>query len=85
MYRAHRHRGDWQSLVDSFAASYHVAKTEPARYDAMSRVATERMRGYCSQQAVWEKFSKFLEQCFPAQSRSTAPAEMRTVRPAQCA
>ena len=83
MYRAHRYRGDWQSLVDAIGASYRVAKAEPERYDAMSRVATERMRGYCSQQAVWEKFSAFVEQCFPAQSK--APAEERTVQPAQCA
>ena len=73
MYRAHRYRGDWQSLLDAISASYRVAKEQPDRYAAMSRSATERMRGYCSQEAVWEKFNSFVAQCFPPLSK--APVE----------
>jgi glycosyltransferase involved in cell wall biosynthesis len=60
MYRAHRYRIDWQSLVEAFDASYQISKERPEQYRRMSANAIARMRGFCSQQVVWDKFSAFV-------------------------
>jgi glycosyltransferase involved in cell wall biosynthesis len=58
--RAHRCRIDWQSLVAAFGDSYEVARFQPDRYQQMSRLATERLKQHCSEQAVHERLGRFI-------------------------
>jgi glycosyltransferase involved in cell wall biosynthesis len=60
-FRAHRFRTDWQSLAEAFSASYELKRRNPRRYDDMARAAVARMRDYCSEPVVWEKFARFVE------------------------
>ena len=62
MLRAHRHRIDWQSLVEAYRASYSVAKQQPETYERMSRGATARQREHCSEAAVYAKLKELVEQ-----------------------
>ena len=76
VFRAHRYRTDWQSLVHAFSASYDLERRNPRRYDEMARGAVARMRDYCSERVVWEKFACFVELRLRAQpGRSVGPLE----------
>lgn len=82
MYRAHRYRIDWESLVDAFDASYRVAKERPEQYRKMSGDALARMRGFCSQDAVWKKFSAFVNLITGGQRSELTHAHAVAQRPA---
>lgn len=69
--RAHRYRGDWQSLTEAYREAYLVAKDQPEQYRKMSRAAATRMQGYCSQEVVYGKLLRFLAEV-PALSRADA-------------
>jgi len=60
--RARRYRGDWQSLVEAYRDAYRLAKEQPERYRRMSEVAASRMQSHCSEQSVYEKLQRFLQQ-----------------------
>jgi acetyltransferase-like isoleucine patch superfamily enzyme len=60
VFRAHRYRVDWQSLVCAFRRSYAVAKEEPALYAAMAQRASARLRDHCSEGVALEALSQFL-------------------------
>jgi glycosyltransferase involved in cell wall biosynthesis len=78
MFRTWQHRIDMASLMQAFRESYRVARDDPERYRAMSKSATERLRGYCSTQVVRERLVQFLEPRLdavpPTGSRATKPA-----------
>ena len=59
-YRTQRHQIDWASLRDAYRAAYECIKTDPQRYQRLSRHAIERMREHCSRQAAMGKLSAFL-------------------------
>ncbi len=60
MYRTLSHRLNVASLMAVFRESYRVARDEPARYQAMSRSAVERLRRHCSFPVVREKLARYL-------------------------
>ena len=81
VFRAHRYRTDWQSLVDAFSASYRLKRGNPQRYDEMARAAITRMQDYCSQSVVWERFQSFVRVRSPAQP-CRSPRTLETDSPA---
>ncbi len=60
MLRADRYRLDWESLLLAYRESYRIAKTEPERYDAMSRAARDRIQNVASDDIVAAQFHAFL-------------------------
>jgi glycosyltransferase involved in cell wall biosynthesis len=50
--RTRRRRIDLGSLERAYAESYRVATADPARYQAMSRAATQALRAHCSEAAA---------------------------------
>lgn len=60
MFTTHRHRLNWQSLMEAFQASYALATDRPERYQQMSLNAYRRMREYASVKAVGGQLSEFL-------------------------
>jgi glycosyltransferase involved in cell wall biosynthesis len=64
-YRTLRHRLDIGCLIEQYAESYRVAKTDHARYTAMSNHAVETMRAHCSKASAFEKLTKFLAETQP--------------------
>jgi glycosyltransferase involved in cell wall biosynthesis len=59
IYRTLRHRPDWGSLKTAYQDSYRMAREQPDVYQAMSRAAIERMRGYCAFTPVQKRLSTF--------------------------
>lgn len=76
MLFTHRHRLNWQSLMEAFRSSYQVARTNPAHYQGMSRDAYQYMQSFASVAQVSEPLQAFLQQVLAAspapQSRGTA-------------
>lgn len=60
IFTTHRHRLNWQSLMEAFQASYAVAKQHPQQYRSMSRHAFERMQAFASVDVVSEPLGEFL-------------------------
>ena len=50
----------WNSLRTAFRDSYRTAVDSPARYQEMSRGATESLRSYCSRAVVTGELRRFL-------------------------
>jgi hypothetical protein len=71
VYRARRHRIDWESLVEAYRDAYRLAKEQPGRYQQMSQAAVARMRDYCSEQSVYEMLQRFLRETFARSSPVT--------------
>lgn len=69
------HRIVWSSLRDQFAASYHIAKTEPETYQQLSAQARLRMKSWASVDAVWPRLRDALALV------STASAESESAHP----
>jgi glycosyltransferase involved in cell wall biosynthesis len=59
-FRTLRQRIDFQSLLDAYAASYRVAKSEPVRYASMSTAAHQALRHHCSRAGAAERLRKIL-------------------------
>lgn len=57
--RTMRHRIDWYSLASAFIDSYQVARSNPAKYQAMSDSAGENLRKFASRQVVKAKLQAF--------------------------
>ena len=62
MMLTHRHRLNWESLVEAFRHSYQVALEDPARAQRMSSQAFLNMRDFASVDQVHEPLKDFLEQ-----------------------
>lgn len=60
-WRTMRQRIHYQSLVNAYRNSYHVARHEPAVYTAMSRAATNSLEQFCSMRVVKPRLEKFLQ------------------------
>lgn len=61
IFMTHRHRLNWQSLVEAYQHSYQVAKEDPQRYRAMARQADARMQTFASIGRVAGPLAAFLE------------------------
>lgn len=61
IFMTHRHRLNWQSLVEAYQHSYQVAKEDPQRYRAMARQADARMQTFASIDRVAGPLAAFLE------------------------
>lgn len=68
IFMTHRHRLNWQSLVEAYRHSYRVAKDEPERYREMARQADARMQTFASIDQVAGPLGAFLERIAATQS-----------------
>jgi len=62
VFRTLRRRIYFQSLVEAFRRSYHVAHHEPEVYAAMSTAATEVLQRYCSIEVVRPRLQRFIHE-----------------------
>lgn len=60
IYITHRHRLSWASLVSAYSESYKLAKSDPNRYQSMSKHAYERLRDFASRERVAKDIADFL-------------------------
>lgn len=60
IFTTHRHRLNWQSLMEAFQASYAVATQQPQQYRCMSRHAFAKMQAFASVEVVAEPLGEFL-------------------------
>lgn len=70
MLFTHRHRLNWQSLMEAFRNSYQVARTNPAHYQGMSRDAYQHMQDFASIAQVSKPLEVFLRQVLTASPMS---------------
>ncbi|HLD67064.1 MAG TPA: glycosyltransferase [Pseudomonas sp.] len=68
IFMTHRHRLNWESLVEAYQHSYRVAKDEPERYREMAEQADARMQAFASIDRVAGPLGAFLGQIASAQS-----------------
>jgi hypothetical protein len=74
-YRTLRQRVHYQSLVDAYRRSYHVARNEPQVYAAMSDSAVNTLQSYCSMAVVQPRLQQFILARLAADAaRTTGPA-----------
>jgi glycosyltransferase involved in cell wall biosynthesis len=66
--RTMRQRIHYQSLVNAYRNSYHVAKYEPDVYAAMSNAAARSLERYCSMRVVRPRLERFLHSLLPKQA-----------------
>lgn len=66
MLFTHRHRLNWQSLMEAFRSSYQVARTNSAHYQGMSRDAYQHMQNFASIAQVSKPLDAFLRQVLTA-------------------
>jgi glycosyltransferase involved in cell wall biosynthesis len=59
-FRTLRKRIHYQSLVEAYQRSFHVARHEPQVYEAMSAAATESLHHYCSHETVRPRLRRFI-------------------------
>lgn len=60
IFTTHRHRLNWQSLLEAFQSSYKVAKQHPEQYRSMSLQAFEKMQAFASVEVVSAPLGDFL-------------------------
>lgn len=65
IFMTHRHRLNWQSLMEAFQASYAVATQQPQQYRAMSRHAFAKMREFASVEVIAAPLGQFLRGLTP--------------------
>ncbi|WP_448675497.1 hypothetical protein [Pseudomonas nicosulfuronedens] len=61
-FRTCRQQVDWCSLRAAYLQAWTLYREQPDRYRQMGDRAIERMRGYCSRQAVIARLEPFLSQ-----------------------
>ncbi|WP_137817363.1 glycosyltransferase [Pseudomonas sp. 2FG] len=66
MLFTHRHRLNWQSLLEAFQSSYLVARNNPAHYQSMSSNAYQQMRSFAAVERVSEALKAFLHKVLTA-------------------
>jgi glycosyltransferase involved in cell wall biosynthesis len=77
MLFTHRHRLNWQSLMEAFRRSYQVACSNPEHYQRMSKHAYQQMQDFASVERVSEPLNIFLQQILAA---SPAPQNLGSTR-----
>lgn len=61
LYKARRHRIDFESLLAALRESYDTAKTDPTRYARMAQAAHEGLRAHCSRAVIKARLVQFLQ------------------------
>ncbi|WP_371232156.1 glycosyltransferase [Pseudomonas sp. QE6] len=74
-FRTCRQQVDWDSLRTAYLQAWTLYREQPDGYREMGDRAIERMRGYCSRQAVIEQLEPFLQAVI---WRAAAAVESRT-------
>ena len=69
-FRTLRQRIHYQSLVDAYRRSYHVATQEPHTYAAMGDAASASLRRYCSMEVAKPRLQRFLARRIEAHAAS---------------
>lgn len=69
MLFTHRHRLNWQSLMEAFRSSYQLAHKNPAHYQGMSSQAYQQMRDFASVERVSKPLEAFLQQVLATANR----------------
>lgn len=77
MLFTHKHRLNWQSLMEAFRRSYQVACSNPEHYQRMSKHAYQQMQDFASVERVSEPLNIFLQQILAA---SPAPQNLGSTR-----
>jgi hypothetical protein len=62
VFATHRHRLNWQSLLEAFKASYRVARDDPERYLAMAGQAARAMQAFASVDVVATPLAGFVRE-----------------------
>lgn len=65
VFMTHRHRLNWQSLVEAYQDSYQVAQSQPELYRNMSHLAFNRMQAFASVDVVAAPLDVFLRALIP--------------------
>jgi glycosyltransferase involved in cell wall biosynthesis len=60
VFRAMRYRINWESLVNAYRQSYHIAKNQPDTYKQMAQAASAQIKKFASNNVVKEKLQRFL-------------------------
>lgn len=68
VFRTLRQRIHYQSVVQAYWRSYHVARHEPQLYAAMGDAAAESQRQYCSMEMVRPRLHRFIHDRLEAAS-----------------
>lgn len=76
MLVTHRHRLNWQSLMEAFQRSHAVAIGQPQVYAQMSRAASARMEAFSSLQAVAGALESFIGDVLDADRSAAAPVRV---------
>lgn len=71
-FRTCRQQVDWGSLRTAYIQAWRLYREQPDGYRAMGDRAIERMRGYCSRQAVIEQLEPFLAEVIGRSARPLA-------------
>ena len=75
--RTLRQRIHYQSLVDAYRRSYHVARNEPDVYAAMGNAAAASLQRYCSTDVVRPRLQRFiLDRLAAGTTRSMDPVHV---------
>jgi glycosyltransferase involved in cell wall biosynthesis len=70
-FRTLRQRIHYQSLVEAYRRSYHVARHEPNVYAAMGAAASASLRRYCAVEVVQPKLRRFILDQLAAHASTT--------------
>ncbi|MFR0689039.1 glycosyltransferase [Enterobacterales bacterium AE_CKDN230030158-1A_HGKHYDSX7] len=76
MLVTHRHRLNWQSLMEAFRRSHAVATAEPQLYMQMSRAASRRLEAFSSLQAVAGALETFVADVLDTDRSVLVPARV---------
>lgn len=71
MLFTHRHRLNWQSLMEAFRSSYQLAHDNPTHYQTMSRCAYQKMHDFASVEQVSKELEAFLQKVLATANRSS--------------
>lgn len=72
MLLTHKHRLNWQSLMEAFRNSYQLASTQPAQYQAMSRSAYQQLQQFASVAQVSAPLAAFLHKVINTEAAKNA-------------
>ncbi len=76
MLVTHRHRLNWESLMQAFRRSHALATGEPQLYTQMSRAASRGMEAFSSLQVVAGALEAFIAEVLDTDRSVPAPARV---------
>lgn len=73
VYMTHRHRLNWESLLNAFRRSHEVACSEPAEYRRLAIQARERMHQFASVDSLASTLHGFIKRCLTEAGKGRQP------------